>query len=66
LINKSKAIACPRKRAIASYNQIPKGGKKMINYIVREGGQKRTLTSTQQLNSELLTAHSEFIKGGAK
>jgi hypothetical protein len=38
----------------------------MINYILREGEQKRTLTSTQQqLNSELLIAHSEFIKGGA-
>jgi hypothetical protein len=49
-------------------NQIPQGGKKMINYIVREGGQKRitTLVEQQFLNSELLIAYSEFVKGGAK
>jgi hypothetical protein len=65
LINKSKAIARFRRQAIASYNQISKGGKKMINYIVREVGQKRTLTSTQQqLNCSLLIARSEFVEGG--
>jgi hypothetical protein len=36
----------------------------MINYIVREVGQKRTLTSTQQLNCSLLIARSEFVEGG--
>jgi hypothetical protein len=34
----------------------------MINYILREGEQKRT----SFMNSELRIAHSEFVKGGAK